>query len=66
MGAGIGSGKTKIGELIVAKQVRGTQALTTIVIPYPGISAADVECCYVFVLNALGTKVSDSTYVEVA
>ena len=58
--------KTQIGELLVAKQVRGTEAVATILIPYPGILAADVECCYLFVLSANGSNASDSTHVVVS
>ena len=35
------------------------------IFPSQGITAADVRCCYVFALNAVGTKVSNSEYVEV-
>ncbi len=58
-------GKTQEGELIIARQVRGNQPLTTIVIPYPGIAAADVVCCYVMVLSQDGKQVSNAVYVEV-
>ena len=57
--------KTKTGELIVARQVRGSEKSATIVIPYPGIAANLVECCFLFVLNEDGSKSSDSTYVAV-
>ena len=57
--------KTKTGELIVARQVRGGEKTATILIPYPGIAANQVECCYLFVLNEDGSKSSDSTYVAV-
>ena len=57
--------KTKTGELIVARQVRGSEKSATIVIPYPGIAANLVECCFLFVLNEDGSKSSNSTYVAV-
>jgi len=57
--------KTQKGQLLVARQVRGSDPLSTILIAYPNISAADVVCCYVFVLNADGTKVSNSVFVQV-
>jgi len=56
-------GKTKTGELIVARQVRGSEKTATILIPYPGIAANQVECCYLFVLNEDGSNASNSTYV---
>ncbi len=57
--------QTKKGSMRIVRQVRGNQAVTTLLIPSPGITAADVACCYVFALNAEGTRVSDSVYVEV-
>jgi len=57
--------KTKTGELIVARQVRGSEKTATILIPYSGIAANQVECCYLFVLNEDGSNASDSTYVVV-
>ncbi len=56
---------TKSGEVEVARQVRGIQTLTDIVLPYPGITLADVECCYLFALSEDGKNASDSTYVEI-
>ncbi len=55
--------KTQIGELLFEKQMRGDAKIGTIVVDYPGIIAADVKCCYVFVLNADGSKASHSVYV---
>jgi hypothetical protein len=57
--------KTKTGELIVARQVRGSEKTATILIPYPGIAANMVECCFLFALNEDGSNASDSTYVAV-
>ena len=57
--------KTKSGELIVARQVRGSEKTGTILIPYNGITASMVECCYLFVRNEKGTNASNSTYVVV-
>ena len=56
---------TTAGELIMERQVRGKQPLTDILIPYPGITAAEVECCYLFALSEDGKNASDSTYVEI-
>jgi len=58
-------GKTKEGELIIARQVRGNQELSSILIPYPGIKADDMVCCYVLVTSEDGKQVSDSTFVVV-
>jgi len=58
--------KTKNGELIIARQVRGTEALGNILIPATGINATDVECCFLFVLNKDGSNASVSTYVQVS
>jgi len=57
--------QTKIGELLVSRQARGSNALSTILIAYPNITAAEVKCCYVFVLSEDGTKASDSVFVTV-
>ena len=55
--------KTLLGELLVSKKVRGTDALGVISIAHPGILAADVKCCYLFVLNANGSRASRSVYI---
>jgi len=55
--------KTQIGELLVTKQARGTEAVGTITIAYPNIQAADVKCCYLFVRSADGSKASKSVYL---
>lgn len=55
--------KTAIGELLIEKQVRGDAKTGTIVLDYPGIKAADVKCCYLFVRSANGSKASTSTWV---
>ena len=55
----------KSGELIIARQARGSQGLGTILIAYAGINADQVECCYLFVVKEDGSNVSDSTYVVV-
>jgi len=57
--------RMKTGELVVARQVRGSEQLATILISYPGVVASDVVCCYLFVLNADGNNASLSSYVEV-
>ncbi|MDD4970475.1 MAG: DUF6266 family protein [Paludibacter sp.] len=56
----------KTGELVIARQVRGNQEMGSILLSYAGISADDVECCYLFVVKEDGSNVSDSTYVVVA
>lgn len=56
----------KTGELVIARKVRGSAALATILIPYPGISTDDVEGCYLFALKEDGSNASDSTYVVVS
>lgn len=56
----------KTGELVIARQVRGNEALGTIHISYPDILASDVECCYLFALKEDGSNASDSTYVVVS
>ena len=56
----------KTGELLIARQVRGSAALGTILIPYTGISTDDVKCCYLFVLNEDGSNASNSTYVVIS
>ena len=53
------------GSLLMARQVRGNMATNTILLPYTGVLAADVVCCYLFILNKDGSKVSDSVYVLV-
>lgn len=56
--------KTQNDELLYEKQVRGNEAVATILLDYPGIKAGDVKCCYLYVLNVDGTKASASVYVE--
>lgn len=55
--------KTQVGELLVEKQLRGDVKTGNIVVDYPGIQAADVKCCYLFVRSADGSKASKSTWV---
>ncbi len=55
--------KTKIGELLYEKATRTNALSATILIDYPGIKAADVKCCYLFVLSVDGTRASKSVYV---
>ena len=55
--------RKRSGELVVAKQARGGEEVGTILIPIAGIQAADVKFCYVFMLNADGSKASKSTYI---
>jgi len=58
--------QTKIGELLVSRQARGSNALSTILIAYPNITATEVKCCYVFVLSEDGSKASKSVSVQVS
>lgn len=58
--------KTKRGSMLIARQARGNDAISTILIPYPGLAATDVVCCYAYVLNEDGTKVSKSVFVQVS
>ncbi len=58
--------KTISGELLVESQQRGTQPEGSILLPYPGLQAADLACCYLFVCNADGSKASGSVYVPMA
>lgn len=57
--------KTKIGEMLIARQPRGIIAMNTILISSPGIAPDDVECCYVFVLSNDGKKASKSVYTVI-
>ncbi len=57
--------KTTVGELLVARQARGNDAVSSIAIAYPGITAADVKCCYLFVRTADGSKATKSVFVTV-
>jgi len=57
-------GKTVEGELIIARKARGGEAVSTILIPYQGISASDVACCRVVAMREDGMQVSDSTYTR--
>jgi len=55
--------KTQIGELLYEKATRTDALSATILIDYPGIQAADVKCCYLFVLSADGKRASKSVFV---
>ena len=57
--------KTNIGEILMDTKTRGAETTGTIMIDYPGILAADVKCCYLFVRSADGSKASRSVYVPV-
>ena len=57
--------KTNIGEILMDTKVRGAETTGTIVIDYPGILAADVKCCYLFVRSADGSKASRSVYIHI-
>lgn len=58
--------KLKNHELIIERKIRGLSTTGTILLPYPEtLDANEVECCYVFALNADGSNASNSTYVVV-
>ena len=57
--------KLKTGKLLLTRKVRGAAATGTIVLSKAGIAADEVECCYLFVRNADGSNVSNSTYVQI-
>ena len=56
--------KLKSGELLLEQKVCGITS-GTVLLPYQGITADEVECCYLFVLKADGSNVSNSTYISV-
>jgi len=56
--------KLKSGELLLEKKVCGKTA-GSVLLPYEGITAGEVACCYLFVQKADGSNVSDSTHVPV-
>jgi hypothetical protein len=58
--------KTIAGELLVSKQVRGTDAVDNILIAFPDIQPAQIKCCYLFVRSADGSKANKSMYVSFA
>lgn len=55
--------KTKIGELLLERKTRGSDKIGTIVVDCPGIGAADVKYCYLFVLSADASKASRSVFI---
>jgi hypothetical protein len=55
----------KTGEMLMARQFRGYEAIGTILLKYPALQASDVACCYVFIRSGDGKKASDTRYVEV-
>lgn len=55
--------RTHNDELYINSQARGEAPESTILLNCPGIKAADVKCCYLYVKNANGSKASDSTYI---
>jgi len=58
--------KTTVGELLVTKQARGGDTAGNIIVAYPGISVADVKCCYLFVRTVDGMKSTKSVYVPLS
>jgi hypothetical protein len=58
--------KTSEGEILMDTKVRGAEVVGSILIDYPGIKAADVKCCYLFVRSADGSKASKSTWVPLS
>ena len=57
--------KTNIGEILMDTKARGAETTGTILIDYPGIKAADVKCCYLFVRSADGSKASRSVHIPI-
>jgi len=57
--------KLKNKELLIERKTRGNETTGFIVLPYADIKVADVECCFIFVLNADGSNASKSTHVAV-
>ena len=57
--------KLNNGSLLIARQIRGYDAIGTIFLKYPVQDASEVECCYLFARRWDGKKVSNSTYVKV-
>ena len=55
----------KTGELLIARQFRGYEAIGTILLKYPALQAENVACCYVFTRSGDGKKASNSVFVEV-
>ncbi|MDD4970095.1 MAG: DUF6266 family protein [Paludibacter sp.] len=55
----------KSGELLIARQFRGYEAIGTILLKYPALQPGDVACCYVFTRSGDGKKTSNSVFVEV-
>ncbi|MDP4239273.1 MAG: DUF6266 family protein [Bacteroidota bacterium] len=55
--------RTTKGELRRAVQIRGTEKVGSMLIPFPGRTIEEVVCCYVFALSADGKKSSKSVYV---
>jgi len=61
----IACARLKDGSLLIARQIRGNEAIGTILLKYPVQNAAEVDCCYLFARRWDGKKVSNSTYVKV-
>ena len=57
--------KTAKGQLGVVRKARGGEATGTVHIPFKNLSASDIVCCFVFILNVDGTKASKSEFVQV-
>ena len=53
------------GSLLIARQIRGYEAIGTIFLKYPAQDSVQVESCYVFARSWDGKRTSNSTYVEV-
>ena len=52
------------GEIIIARQIRGYDAIGTILLKYPAPDVAVVESCYVITRSGDGKKASNSVFVE--
>lgn len=56
-------GKMKSGALYTARQTRGSDTRTSVLLPLPNVTADDMEYVYVFLTTADGKKSSNSMYV---
>jgi hypothetical protein len=56
--------KLNTGELLIEKQLRGSEDKGSMLIPLTEINADQLECCYVFARSADGKRVSNSVFVE--
>jgi len=53
------------GALLIARQIRGYEAIETILLKRHDLVVDKIECCYAFVRSGDGKKASNSVYVEI-